>query len=70
MQPAIEYADSAFVVPSTLLYFRVCLHFGRMPYRLFAKFVAGLATKCPVKEKVWSRKGGFNWTKNDGDAHR
>ena len=44
-------------------------HFGRMPLSLFVKFVAGLTTKCPVKENLWSRKGGFNWTPNDGNAH-
>ena len=26
------------------------------PSRFFLKFVAGLATKCPVKEKFWSQK--------------
>ena len=33
------------------------------PSRFFVKFVAGLATKWPVKDKFGSRKGGFNWTK-------
>ena len=35
----------------------------------FVKYVATLATTSPVKETFWSRKGGFNWTKNNGDAH-
>ena len=32
----------------------------------FVNFVAGLATKCSVKGNFLSRKGGFNWTINDG----
>ena len=37
------------------------------PLVFFVKFVAGLATKSTRKEKLSSRKGGFNKTKKDGD---
>ena len=69
IQPAFEHADSAFFVYSTRLYFRFffCIS-ARMLLSFFVR-VVGLATKCPVKENFWSRKGGFNWTKNDGNAH-
>ena len=34
------------------------------PSRFFVKCVAAMA-----KKKFCHEKGGFNWTKNDGDAH-
>ena len=54
---------------SCIFVFCFCI-FGRMrPSRFFfVKCVAGLATKCLVEEKFWSRKSGFKWTKNDGDT--
>ena len=43
------------------------------PCRFFVtkkNFVAGLATTCPAKEKIWSRKvGSIGPKKNDRDAH-
>ena len=69
LQPARENADRAFLVDSILLYFPFfCIPAG-CPSRFLVKFVAGLATTCTVKENFLSRKGGFFWTKNDGDAH-
>ena len=57
IHPEFEYADCAFLFYSTPLYFRFFFwHFGRMPLSLFAKLVAGLATKCPVKEHFWVTK--------------
>ena len=71
IQPAFEHADSAYFVFTTDFVFScLFLHFGRMPLSsFFVKFVAGLATKSNGKEKLWSRKGGFNKTKKDGDPH-
>ena len=77
IQPAFEYADSAFVfIYSSLLYFLFLFCISAecssrfFFFFFFSKFVAGLATKCPVKEKCCSRKGWFNWTiKKDADAH-
>ena len=42
-------------------FFFFCIS-AKCPSR-FAKFVAGLATKCPVRENFGHEKGGFNWTK-------
>ena len=36
------------------------------PLVCFVKFVAGLAPKCPVKEKCWSREGSFGPKKTMG----
>ena len=43
------------------------LHAGPMPSRFFffAKFVAGLATQCTVKEKGWSRDGKEGWRRHE-----
>ena len=39
---------------------------------VFAKFAAGLVTKCSVQEKCWSRTCGFNWTRKrwSSEHHR
>ena len=37
--------------------FSCCLAFRPNAFFFFAKFVAGLATKCAVKENFWSREG-------------
>ena len=69
MQPAFEYADGAFFVHSTLLSFHVFFISAESHPRFFVNFVAGLATKCPVKKHFGHAKGWFNWTTSDGDAH-
>ena len=56
IQPAFKYADSAFLFLQHSLVF-------------FVKFVAGLATKCAVKDTFWSRKGGFNGTTKTMKTH-
>ena len=66
LQPASEYADGAVLRTQRccIFVFFFCIS-ADCPSRFFffANFVAGLATQCPVKEKLWSRKVGFSWTK-------
>ena len=67
IQPAFDYTDSACLFAQNMYIFRDDV-FAFRPNALFVfvKFVAGLATKCLVKEKFWSRKGGFYWKKTTG----
>ena len=63
VQPAFEYAGSAFLLINTVIFCVFVFAFRpNAPLVFFVKCVAGLATKCPVKEKLWSRKSGFKWT--------
>ena len=72
-KPAFEYADGAlfFVFVSTQLYVRVIFFAFRpsAPLVFFGrvKFCGRIGNEMHRKrKKSWSRKGGFNWTKNDG----
>ena len=66
VQPAFECADSAFFFCSfnTVVFFVFFRMSAECPSRFFVKFVAGLATTCPVKEKLVTK----TWVQL-GDAH-
>ena len=69
IQPSFEYAESAVLfIQHCCMFVFFCIP-SECPSLFIVKFVAGLAAKCPVKEKCWSRKEGFNWTEKDGVVH-
>ena len=74
IQPAFEYADSAFflfVQHCCILYF--FLHFGRMPLSFFFFFLSNLRQgwqrHAPEKKNVGHEKVGSIGQKTKGEAH-
>ena len=62
IQPAFEGATCAFLFIQHCCMF-VFLQFGQMPLSFFGEICGRIGNEMPRKDKFWSRRGGFNWTK-------